>query len=85
MNQHQLEKLNENHAELFDKKFEHFACPILGKDEKAELCDGHVVSKSLGGSNLTIIQRQDVDRFFGKIERSSRLNRRSADYRMLRI
>lgn len=70
MNQRQLEKLNDDYQNLFDKKFQHFACPILRKDEDTELCDGHVVSKSLGGSNRTVIQCADIDGFFGKIEQN---------------
>ena len=76
MNTSQLEELNSGYIELFGEAVEHFVCPILFADEETELCDGHVVSKSLGGSNRTIIQRADVDRFFGKIERNFALEQK---------
>ena len=41
-----------------------FLCPILMREESAILCRGHVISKSTGG-HATVLQRQDVDGFFG--------------------
>ena len=39
-------------------------CPILFEEEKAELCRGHIVPQSAGGSDW-VVQRKDVDNFFG--------------------
>ena len=41
-----------------------FFCPILMTNEPAELCKGHVVSRSVGGRDW-VVQRKDVDNFFG--------------------
>ena len=41
-----------------------FFCPILYTEEEAKLCRGHVVPKSIGG-NQWVVQRSDVDNFFG--------------------
>jgi hypothetical protein len=47
--------------------FEHFFCPILLKDEPARLCMGHIVNDAIPNSyGGTVIQRQDVDGFFGR-------------------
>ena len=47
-------------------EFDHFFCPILLQDEVVELCDGHIVSDCLpNSSRKTVIQRKDVDNFFG--------------------
>lgn len=46
--------------------FNHFYCPILFRDEQTDLCDGHIINKAFYESDRrTIIQRADVDRFFG--------------------
>lgn len=42
-----------------------FLCPILLRDERAILCRGHVLPKSVGSSADTVLQRKDVDNFFG--------------------
>jgi len=48
--------------------FKHFFCPILHLDEDVELCKGHIVSKTFqGSSNTWIVQRKDVDNFFGAV------------------
>ena len=41
-----------------------FYCPILLIEEETDLCRGHIVSKSVGGTKY-VIQRKDVDEFFG--------------------
>ena len=41
-----------------------FLCPILMKEEVTVLCRGHITPKSIGGTG-TVLQRQDVDSFFG--------------------
>ena len=51
-----------------ERSFKHFRCPILGVDEPAELCRGHVVPTGLGqtgSKNAWVVQRKDVDNFFG--------------------
>lgn len=40
-------------------------CPITLCDDDAELCDGHVLNKALGVSEAKVIQRADVDNYFG--------------------
>ena len=46
------------------KLHEKFLCPILFLNEKTELCKGHIVPRSAGGTNW-VVQRKDVDNFFG--------------------
>jgi hypothetical protein len=46
---------------------EHFYCPILMKDEKAEMMRGHVINDALESSNEWVPQRKDVDGFFGSV------------------
>ena len=47
-------------ANLYQK----FMCPILFLNEKTELCKGHIVPRSAGGTDW-VVQRKDVDNFFG--------------------
>ena len=64
----QLEILREDYARVEQQPFQHFYCPILCKDEKAELCLGHVVPNSIPNScRARIVQRKDVDGFFGTV------------------
>lgn len=47
--------------------FAHFFCPILQRDEgEVELCQGHVVNEAFRVSKAWIVQRKDVDGFFGR-------------------
>ena len=47
--------------------FEHFYCPILHEDAPASLQKGHVINESFKGApGIWVVQRQDVDSFFGK-------------------
>ena len=46
------------------KLHEKFLCPILFLNEKTELCKGHIIPRSAGGTNW-VVQRKDVDNFFG--------------------
>jgi hypothetical protein len=51
--------------------FQHFYCPILCKDERAKLCRGHVVNQAIcGSSNVWVVQREDVDGFYGTVAES---------------
>ncbi len=48
------------------KKFDHFFCPILFSDEDTPLCKGHIVNEAFKSSSRTwVVQRADVDNFFG--------------------
>ncbi len=50
------------------RPFRYFFCPILWKDEPATLCQGHIVNQSIPSSNNAwVIQRADVDSFYGTI------------------
>ena len=41
-----------------------FYCPILHVEERIELCKGHVLPQAIGGKDW-VVQRKDVDNFFG--------------------
>src|SRR5260370_14299015 len=48
--------------------FQHFFCPILFKDEPTELCMGHIVSQKLSNCcRARVVQRKDVDGFYGEM------------------
>jgi hypothetical protein len=62
----ELVSLREEYASLNGKPFEHFFCPLLLRDEKTDLCMGHVVNAATSGSCRTrVVQRADVDNFYG--------------------
>lgn len=61
-----LAELRADYEKVAGRPFAHFFCPILLRDESVELCDGHVINKAFPGSDRrTVIQRADVDNFFG--------------------
>lgn len=64
----QLARLNNDYFALTGKAVKGFVCPIILLDDScAELCDGHVLNKGIKKtSRATIIQRKDVDNYFGK-------------------
>ena len=64
--QARLEVLREDFAEHTGKPFQYFYCPLLHVDEPRELQMGHVINEAFEGSpNTWVVQRQDVDRFYG--------------------
>ena len=60
-----IEALRSDFARQRGESFEHFYCPILLRDEKTELCRGHIVNEAFETSNVWLPQRKDVDNFFG--------------------
>jgi len=61
-----LDKLKNDYLEVTGVEFEHFFCPILYKDENAELCKAHIINQVFeGASRKWTIQRKDVDNFYG--------------------
>ena len=61
-----LERHRADYESVAGKPFEHFFCPILFNDEKAELIRGHVINEAFKGSSKAwVIQRGEVDRFYG--------------------
>jgi hypothetical protein len=63
-----LTRLQDDYTRRQGTPFKHFFCPILWADEKAELCMGHVVNRAFG--DMQIVQRKDVDGFYGSIAES---------------
>jgi hypothetical protein len=62
-----LESLRQDYQSVEGKFFNHFFCPILFKDEPAELCMGHIINRQIADSSRRcVVQRKDVDSFFGK-------------------
>ena len=67
----QLNRMNEDYTSVVGKPFKHFYCPILCIDDQAELCMGHVVNESFPNSSGTcVVQRKDVDSFYGAVAES---------------
>lgn len=61
-----LQKINDDFEEVIGKSPHHFFCPILLKDEKAELCQAHIINQAFPNSpRAWTIQRKDVDNFYG--------------------
>ena len=58
-------RLNARALEQCGLEIKHFLCPILQVDEDVPLCKGHVIPEALGDSGITVLQRKDVDNFFG--------------------
>jgi hypothetical protein len=62
----QRDFLQRDYTAFQGKPFEHFFCPMLLKDEDTDLCMGHVVNDKIpNSSGICVVQRQDVDGFFG--------------------
>jgi hypothetical protein len=70
VSQEQLGQLRDDYASVTgEKSLSHFYCPVLFRDEDVQLCDGHIINAALPGAcRKTVIQREDVDNFFGIIE-----------------
>ena len=67
VSEHELESLASDYQALTGSRFSHFHCPILLCDEDVELCDGHVIGRKFASSSRkTVIQRADVDSFYGR-------------------
>jgi hypothetical protein len=63
---HQLNSLRIDYQTICGKPFDHFFCPILFKDEPTELCLGHIVNEKMpASSGIRVVQRKDVDGFYG--------------------
>lgn len=61
-----LENLKKDFKRITETTFNYFYCPILFCDEETELCKGHIVNQAFGRSHSEwIIQRKDVDNFYG--------------------
>lgn len=62
----ELEKLNQDFAGIVGRRFEHFFCPILYRDEQTELCKAHIINEAFRDSTReSTVQRVDVDSFYG--------------------
>jgi hypothetical protein len=66
--QRKLKELRSDYSEVVGTSFKHFFCPILLKDEQAQLCKAHIVNQAFGNSsNKWTLQRADVDNFYGSV------------------
>ena len=65
----QLARLRADYLEVEKKPLKRFYCPIIGQDdENADLCLGHVIHQKIpNSSRKTIVQRKDVDGFYGRL------------------
>ncbi|WP_420462869.1 hypothetical protein [Candidatus Palauibacter sp.] len=63
-----LRLLNADYREVAGRGPQTFYCPILYRDEEAELCRAHIVNESFPESDRKwTIQRADVDSWFGSM------------------
>jgi hypothetical protein len=64
----EVEILREDYERVREKPFQHFFCPVLLDDCPGELCMGHVVNQSIPNcSRERVVQRKDIDGFFGSL------------------
>jgi hypothetical protein len=62
------EILRADYQQEMDRPFSHFFCPILYEDKDAELCFGHIVNEAIPNcSRKTVLQRKDIDGFYGSL------------------
>ena len=63
-----LARLRADYSQLRGFPFSYFYCPILFKDEDVPLCEGHIVNLAFPDTARNwVVQRQDVDNFYGSI------------------
>jgi len=63
-----LDTLRSDYAAVTGEPFRSFYCPILFRDDDAELCQAHLINTAFSGaSRRWTIQRKDVDGFFGSV------------------
>lgn len=76
INPDELAALRADHEAVKGMEFQHFMCPITLRDEPAELMNGHILNEALKSARrLTVIQRKDVDGYFGQIIEPDLINR----------
>src|SRR5882724_3720531 len=64
--EHNLNAMREDYARVVSKAFEHFFCPTLLEDKPVPLCMGHIINEACPNSfRGRVVQRADVDRFYG--------------------
>lgn len=63
-----LDQLQQDFEHCTGSTFKHFYCPILWSDEEVDLCLGHIINGALEDCpRTTILQRKDVDGFYGSL------------------
>jgi hypothetical protein len=63
-----IDWLRADYARMNGAPFQHFFCPMLMKDEPAELILGHVVNEKFKDvPEYKIIQRGDIDSWYGSM------------------
>lgn len=61
-----LARYREDYEGVTGESFEYFCCPITGVDYPGQLMLGHILNQRLDGAQrTTVVQRKDVDEFFG--------------------
>jgi hypothetical protein len=62
----QLAAMRADHEKVEGYPFKGFLCPILLRDERVPLCLAHIVNEAIPNTYRgTVVQRQDVDNFYG--------------------
>jgi len=64
--QNKLASLNAEFTLVCGRPFNNFYCPVLFRDEPADLVQAHIVNEAFPNSDRSCtVQRKDVDNFFG--------------------
>ena len=60
--------LKRDFESVTEKSWNHFYCPILYRDEDAELCRAHVINEAFREADRSwTVQRADVDNYYGSL------------------
>ena len=60
--------LKRDFESVTEKSWNHFYCPILHRDEDAELCRAHVINEAFREADRSwTVQRADVDNYYGSL------------------
>jgi hypothetical protein len=63
----ELQRLRRLYQEQIGEPMNHFMCPITLRDEVTnDLCEGHILNDAFDVSNETVIQREDIDNYYGQ-------------------
>jgi hypothetical protein len=61
-----VDRLRSDYTRITGNAFVYFFCPVLHRDEEAQLCKGHIVPQGFARSSRAwTVQRKDVDNFYG--------------------
>jgi hypothetical protein len=61
-----LQDLRSSYQAQTGKEMNYFLCPITLRDEETDLCEGHILNDAFDVFQATVIQRKDIDSYYGQ-------------------